>query len=643
MKLLTYLLPSYFFTNHSNLSRGMKSVVYLSKNKIAVIAFCLFIPLVVMGQGKVVRPKDSLKERPTDNKTTKRSQIIHKKTFPISVSLACDFDGTRKYYTEKEWKGLSKEEKVRLNKVGLVVKSGNEKFLMSLKELPNFSNWETAKARTDNQTPIKEQWQIIKQNKDRINEALYAYGGGCISSRRWWNSGSTPSWTVMFYDGTEYDHAYPSKDKAGVWLATNDVENGFREVTISKSVEQSYDFVGEESFSKLRVVRHNAKYGVINHRGDIVVPIKFDELGCDWQYHMSGNDKLTWDYSVLMSVSQNGNWGYVNRQGNLVTPLIFDRVQTSSGEKNTPIWVSKNGLYGCIDTLGNYVIPVIYEDEIHFYSYNNSPARTKKNGKWGFIRQNGEVAVQFKYDFARDFCDGLARVSLNNKYGFINCVGDVVIPVKYEFADDFSSGLAGVVVNGKLGYINVRGNIVIPCIYDVDLCNITYSSGEHGKCLGTGMSFYSDVAFVKRNDKYAMINKQGRLITKFKYDRLSSASSSGYFTAHIGEKTVYLDRGGNEYFSIQERSEKSDSVLANQGYPYQQFKIGKKEYEQKNYTKAYPWFVKSVEGGDDHAQCHLGYYYYYGYEPVKKDRAEAFRLFSLAAEQNNHDACYFLG
>lgn len=66
-------------------------------------------------------------------------------------------------------------------------------------------------------------------------------------------------------------------------------------------------------------------------------------------------------------------------------------------------------------------------------------------------------------------------------------------------------------------------------------------------------------------------------------------------------------------------------------------------YKQKDYKKAYTWFKKSADGGDHEGQCRLGYYYYYGYEPVNKNLAEAFRLFSLAAEQGDDDACYFLG
>ncbi len=149
---------------------------------------------------------------------------------------------------------------------------------------------------------------------------------------------------------------------------------------------------------------------------------------------------------------------------------------------------------------------------------------------------------------------------------------------------------------------------------------------------------------VKQKNKWGIINKRGEKVTDIKYDSFSSAGSGGHFTAKLNGKDVFLDKGGNEYASKEERSEKSDSILAYQGYPYEQFKMGKPYYKAKDYSKAYPWFQKSANGGNDDGQCHMGYYYYYGYAPInQRDYATAFSWFSKAADAGNSDACYFLG
>lgn len=574
------------------------------------------------------------------NTTNNRRTIQNKKYSISSLSLACDVEGTRRYYNVNEWKNLSIEEKLKCDKLGLVIESGGKRFMIALNN--NMSNRiydqgvdkSTVTNKTQGQLPSSTQLWTITHNLSTVNAALKVFGGERFCYQPYWCK-----------DGTQVDLGNNGLHKPydGMFrLSTDNIEQGFIENEVAAPINGKYDFVGELSCTDIQLVRHKDKYGFIDKKGRVSVPVEYDEVGYndDWQNHKAGNDNMEWGYSILMSVSKNGKWGFVNKHGKLVTPLIYDAVDYMGSDDNTPVWVSKEGRYGCIDTLGNYVIPMIYENEIKFYNFVSFPSRAKKNGKWGFIRKNGEVAIPFKYDSTRGFSDdkvGLAQVSLNNKYGYINESGEVVIPIKYEFADQFASGLAGVVVNGKVGFIDANGNMVVPCIYDLQ-----YSSDGNGKCL-CWSEYYGRVALVKKNGKWGMINKKGEPVTQFKYDWFSSASTNGNVTAILDGKTIFLDKGGNEYPTEEIREQQSDSILSIQGYPYEQFKMGKKEYDKENYAKAYPWIKKSAAGGDDDGQCHLGYYYFYGYSPVQESYPIAYKWFLKAAEQDNNDACYFLG
>lgn len=42
-------------------------------------------------------------------------------------------------------------------------------------------------------------------------------------------------------------------------------------------------------------------------------------------------------------------------------------------------------------------------------------ARIKKFGGYGFINKTGEQAIQCKFDYASDFCNGFAKVKVNGK------------------------------------------------------------------------------------------------------------------------------------------------------------------------------------------------------------------------------------
>ncbi|MDR0854631.1 MAG: sel1 repeat family protein [Clostridiales Family XIII bacterium] len=64
--------------------------------------------------------------------------------------------------------------------------------------------------------------------------------------------------------------------------------------------------------------------------------------------------------------------------------------------------------------------------------------------------------------------------------------------------------------------------------------------------------------------------------------------------------------------------------------------------QEQNYTEARKWYERAANGGDDWAQCNLGYFYYYGRE-VEVDYEIAYDYFTKSAYQNNPNALYKLG
>ena len=424
----------------------------------------------------------------------------------------------------------------------------------------------------------------------------------------------------------------PAKSNTAVVTVTTDSKK-------KTGVVDGFDYIGKYSYSGLAVCRKNGKYGFIDRQNKVIVPVEYDAVGHNylWQEGKSGNDSVQWDFEILMSVSQNNKWGFVNKSGREIVSCIYDKVDCTGGEDNRPTWICKDNKYGCVDTLGNIVIPVKYEHEINFYG--DEPSRTKLNGKWGFIDRSGNGVVSFIYDDTRGFgwCGNTAPVCKNNKYGFINRDGIEFIPLQYEFADEFENGRAGVVKDGKLGFIDKTGKVVIPFIYEP-----IYSRDGNGKMLEWHMNFISSVAFVKLNDKYGMINRQGDKVTEFKYDNVRSASSGGEYTAIIGSKKVYLDYMGNEYSSQEERREKSLENMSNQGDIKAQFKYALKLYRAENYDKAFEWFKKAYENGNRDAIVYIAECHYHG-RGTHLSYASALQFYRLAAGVGDRHAVYMCG
>ena len=88
------------------------------------------------------------------------------------------------------------------------------------------------------------------------------------------------------------------------------------------------------------------------------------------------------------------------------------------------------------------------------------PVRNKE--KVGFINRWGKIIIDFEFEEATAFSEGLARIYYKDKVGCIDMKGQMVIPTQFEGVREFSEGLAAVSVEEKYGYINRDGLIVIP-------------------------------------------------------------------------------------------------------------------------------------------------------------------------------------
>lgn len=182
--------------------------------------------------------------------------------------------------------------------------------------------------------------------------------------------------------------------------------------------------------------------------------------------------------------------------------------------------------YGFINHRGEVVIDFEYDYATNFY---DGLSAVQKNGKYGFIDTNNKTVVPFIYDNAYFFSDGLALVQKDGKYGFINHQGNVVIELKYQFAQLFSDGLASVSIDGnKFGAINMKNEIVIPFVYD----SISYA--DFG------------VMAVEKNGKYGVINNKNEIVIPIIYDELESVNENNEII--IGSSQIFRAVKKNEVF-----------------------------------------------------------------------------------------------
>lgn len=205
----------------------------------------------------------------------------------------------------------------------------------------------------------------------------------------------------------------------------------------------------------------------------------FAAVKTDGQYYVITSDgsKYGIDETGLDDVSgianyvigqKDGKYGYYTADFKLAsTGLQFDKITLNSNERAL---VSDGGKWAIISDSGDKISDFVYDDAaINSIgcAYAGGVAMLCEGGSWYIISIDGEKASPTGFADARaPESSGYIAVSNGSSFGFVDQSGNVKLDYTYEDAKSFSEGLAPVKVDGKWGYINERGSLVIDAIFE---------------------------------------------------------------------------------------------------------------------------------------------------------------------------------
>ena len=313
---------------------------------------------------------------------------------------------------------------------------------------------------------------------------------------------------ACFFIETEKD-AFPipqMNETTGKW---GYVENRKKVIPFVYDEADSFSFeVDDKAGDFVAKVKLKGKYGYINKKGDVVIPLIYDEIeNCN-----------IWNDSRL-KVKINNKYGFYYKTGQEVVPPVYDDINLFVDDLAVVISFGKKGL---INRTGKEIVPPVY-DKIE--SFVDDLAVVVSNGKKGLINRTGKEIVPPVYDEIGGFVDDLAGVIVNGKKGFINRTGQEVVPPTYEVTGYYFSGMEKVGLNGKYGFIDKTGKVAIPIMYD--------HIGE----------FQNNLAPVKSKGKFGYINKEGEVIIPLKYDDAEDFVN-GYANVRIAQSAGRIDTNG---------------------------------------------------------------------------------------------------
>lgn len=251
-------------------------------------------------------------------------------------------------------------------------------------------------------------------------------------------------------------------------------------------------------------------------------------------------------FMMFLVLTSCKNMGTENNQTeNVLYPVYKSEkyLSTIPGQRNECKW-------GYIDKNGKVVVDFLY-DYADFFSEGLARVRVGdwESGKWGFIDATGKVVIAPQFDEVFNFSEGLSLIRIgegeNKKHGFINKKGEIVIEPKYFTANSFSEGLAKVLIdrqNSIFGFIDYDGNVVMSLnVYDVQ----DFSEG-----LAAVASHEILWGYIDHNGDFA-------IKPQFQY---ASDFSEGLAAIIWDDKIGFVDKAGNMVIEVDKYNPRYSSI-----------------------------------------------------------------------------------
>ncbi|MCR5394500.1 MAG: WG repeat-containing protein [Bacteroidales bacterium] len=183
-----------------------------------------------------------------------------------------------------------------------------------------------------------------------------------------------------------------------------------RQGKVIVSHTRKYEDVGVGSYGFYSVTKKD-KVGLIDSNGQLIIPFSWDE-DCLVDYTKEGFTQ------PLIIVSRHEKYGAINLKGKIIIPLIYSDLYAFG---DGLLYATLNDKSGAIDENGNTVIPFEYDDTGYFH-IDNGLIPVAKDGLYGCINRKNEVVIPFKY-YEIYFCGaGLMEVALTPDKKQWNCM-----------------------------------------------------------------------------------------------------------------------------------------------------------------------------------------------------------------------------
>lgn len=273
-------------------------------------------------------------------------------------------------------------------------------------------------------------------------------------------------------------------------------------ILFNEQGKKIYDKIKDFSFdycrvdNKIQKIYHiqdlNKKYGAINTKGELIIPVIYDEF-----------QDFGSNFNAI--VKYKGKFGLINSNNKVTYPIENEAIYGDKRELDYYI-INKNNKFGIIDknlkTIFNFnfqdLSPCFYDQKNRFIA--------KQNDKYGVIDRAGRIIIPFEYSEMSNWVEygpgsNYHFVTKNNKKGLITKEGKIVVPIIYDSLFYHNEKTIILSKNKLYGVVTIENKTVIPFIYEK-----IYSD------LGFFQKNKEPEFYVLRNGKYTIINNKNEIV-----------------------------------------------------------------------------------------------------------------------------------
>lgn len=307
-----------------------------------------------------------------------------------------------------------------------------------------------------------------------------------------------------------------------VWV---DEDEDYDLEAIAKVIEGAETAFGF-SEGRASVINKDGKLGVIDRKGNVVIPFEYDYSVYHYTDGVLCCHKLKEDMRYYFD--RNGNLLFTTKDGG--NDQFFDGFACK--------YCMDDGKYYFIDKEGK---PAFDGKKWEWAEpFSDGMALVMEKGLWGFINMKGELKVPCQYESRAEenpqgFHDGLALVVVDpatERMGFIDKTGERAFAREFMTAFSFSEGMASVYDNeqDRWAYIDKTGKTVI-----------TLDEGVAGRdfCEGLAMVHHWGTPI-------GYIDKSGKMVIKFEENQYKDAQPFHEGMARVwdGNHDGFIDKTG---------------------------------------------------------------------------------------------------